>query len=139
MRVIDRIFIHSITVPARLEGKRAGVKGRRLKKTNFSREMSSRPADAAGNAALMSPAGEGRRTPGAAPWTPTPLSAHPAASTDAPLVDKFNTQAAFQTDEDGALEALGTGGSSARVDASGSGLRLHLSAGPLHQFSPPGT
>ena len=98
-----------------------------------------RPADAAGNAALKSPAGEGRGTPGAAPSTPTAPGARPAVATDAPLVDELDAQAEFQTVDDGALAAHGTGGSSAQVNASGSGLRLHLSAGPLHQFSPLGT
>ena len=102
-------------------------------------EGKERPADAAGNATLMSPVGEGRGTPGAVSSTPTAPGTNPAVSTDAPLVDEFHAQAAFQMEDDGALAAHGTGGSSARVDALGSGLKLHHGAGPHHQFSPPGT
>ena len=104
-----------------------------------SARLAAGPDDAAGNAALKSPVGEGRGTPGAAPSTPTAPGARPAVATDAPLVDELDAQAEFQTVDDGALAAHGTGGSSAQVNASGSGLRLHLSAGPLHQFSPLGT
>ena len=103
---------------------------------NFS-PMSSRPA--AGSAAVKAPAGEGRGTPGAVPSTPTAPGARPLASTDAPLVDEFNAQAEFQTDDDGALAAHGTGGSSAQVDASGSGLHLRNPGAGPYQFSPPGT
>ena len=97
------------------------------------------PADAEGNATLMSPVGEGRGTPGAVSSMPTAPGTSPAVSTDAPLVDEFDAQASFQMDDDGALATHGTGGSSARVDASGFGLKLHHGAGPYHQFSPPGT
>ena len=89
-----------------------------------------RPADAAGKE---------RGTSEAAPSMPTALGARLVVSKDAPLMDEFDAQAAFQMDDDGALAAHGTGSSTARVEASGFGLYLHHVAGPHHQLSPPGT